>query len=51
VTVVDNGLLSSLHTVSLKRSKCNWHNTPFVGKEEARKVELCRGVQLGLLML
>jgi hypothetical protein len=45
---VENGLLSSLHTVSLKRSKCNWRNTPFVEKEEAREVGLCRGIHLGL---
>ena len=48
---VDNGLLSSLHTVSLKRSKSNWCNTPFVEKEEARKIGLCRRVHLGLQCL
>jgi len=48
---VENVLLSSLHTVSLKRSKCKWHYTSFVEKEEAREVELCRGVHLGLPML
>ena len=48
---VDNGLLSSLRTVSLKRSGCNQRNTPFVEKEEAREVGLCRGDHLGLKML
>jgi hypothetical protein len=47
---VDNGLLSSLHTVSLKRSKCNWRNTSLVEKEEAREVGLCRRIHLGLQM-
>jgi len=48
---VDNGLLSSLHTVSLKRSKCNQRNTSLVEKEEAREVGLCRRNHLGLQML
>lgn len=45
-------MVQSLCTlVSLKRSKRQLANTPFVEKEEAREVGLCREVHLGLQML
>ena len=44
-------MVQSLCTlVSLKRSKRQLANTPFVEKEEAREVGLCREVHLGLQM-
>ena len=45
-------MIQSLCTlVSLKRSKIQLADTPFVEKEEAREVGLCRVVHLGLQML
>ena len=49
--VLRKQVVQSPHTpVSLKRSKKQLADTPFVEKEEAREAGLCRGVHLGLQM-